>query len=215
MTMNNDQLATALGSLGYPGLSHLQSSEPVDPAAVLLDAIDRDGLDPRVREGLPWIPRAFPDLNWDWLIAEAQHRNLQNRLGFIVALAALSCHYLAVHYKLMAITERLAEIRRNEWDTLANQSMTKAERAFVHSLRYPIAERWHIDSDLELTVHATPRVGESFEVRVDRWQIMPPREVCGHLRIRTGDLVRLALTEDGVLMTSEYFRRPEKAQDEE
>ncbi len=208
--MKDDELAIAIGSLGYPGFSHLRSGEPVDPAAVLLDAIDRDELDPRVREGLPWIPRAFPDLNWDWLIAEAQRRNLQNRLGFIVDLAALSSSYLAVHQKLTAVTERIAEIRRDEWDTLSNQSMTKDERAFVHSLRFPIAERWHIDSDLELVVHASSRVGESFEVRVDRWQIMPPREVCGHLRIRTGDLVRLTLTEDGVLMTSEYFRRPEK-----
>jgi len=64
----------ALGSLGYPGFSYLQSTEPSDPAVVLLDAIDRDDLDKRVRDGLPWIPRACLDLNWDWLIAEAQRR---------------------------------------------------------------------------------------------------------------------------------------------
>lgn len=209
MSMNDDQLAVALGSLGYPGLSYLESSEPVDPAGVLLDAIDRDDLEPRVRDGLPWIPRAFPDMKWDWLITEAQRRNRQNRLGFIVALAALGSPYLAVHNKLIAVTERIAEIRRVEWDTLCNESMTKAERALVHSQCFPIAERWHIDSDFELVVHASPRVGESFEVPLDRWQIMPPREVCGHLRLRPGNLVRLTLTEEGVLMTSENFVRPE------
>ena len=212
MTMNNDQLAIALGSLGYPGFSHLGVSEPQDPAMVLLDAIDRDDVDLRVRDGPPWIPCAYPDLDWDWLIAEAQLRNLQNRLGFIVALAALRSPYFVVHQKLVAVTERLAEIRRDKWDTLSNESMTETERAFVHSQHFPIAERWHIDSDLELVVHATPRVGESFEKQVDiEWRIMLPREVCGHLRLRPGTLVTMILTEDGVLMTSENFRRPEKA----
>jgi hypothetical protein len=100
-------------------------------------------------------------------------------------------------------------MQQRQWDTLCNESMTQAERAFVHSQCFPIAARWNIDCDLELVVHACPRVGESFEVPVDRWQIMPPREVCGHLRVRPGDLVRLTLTQDGVLMTSENFRRPE------
>src|SRR5690349_14143500 len=118
MTMNNDQLALALGSLGYPGFSYHGVSEPQNPAMVLLDAIDRDNVDLRVRDGLPWIPRAYPDLDWDWLIAEAQLRNLQNRLGFIVALAALCSPYLNVHQKLVAVTERLAEISRDKWDTL-------------------------------------------------------------------------------------------------
>jgi hypothetical protein len=87
----------------------------------------------------------------------------------------------------------------------------KGERTRLHSEGFPIAAHWHIDSDLELVVHACPRVGESFEVPVERWQIMPPREVCGHLRIRTGDRVRLTLTEDGVLMTSKKFVCPEDA----
>jgi hypothetical protein len=208
--MNDDELAGALGSLGNSGFSYLRSIEAVDPAVVLLDAIDRDDLDQRVRDGLPWIPRAYPDLNWDWLIAQAQHRNCQNRLGFIVALAALSSRYLAVHQQLLAVSERIEEIRGDQWDTLCNESMTTAERAFVHSLRFPIAALWKIDSDLELVIHACPRVGESIEVPVDRWQIMLPKEVCGHLRIRPGNPVRLTLTQDGVLMTPEKFVRPKE-----
>ena len=132
-------------------------------------------------------------MDWDRLIPGVQHRERQNGLGFIVALAALSSPYLAVHEKLCAVTERIAEIRRDEWDTLCNESMTEAERASVHSLCFPIAALWKIDCDLEIVIHACPRVGESFEVRVDRWQIMPPTEVCGHLKMRTGDLLRLCV----------------------
>jgi hypothetical protein len=209
MSMNDDELAKALGSLGYLGFAYLGSGERVDPAALLLDAIDRDDLDSRVREGLPWVVRAFSGLNWDWLTAESERRLRQNRLGFIVDLAALSSRHLAVHEKLIAVAERIAEIRRDEWDTVCGKSMTKVERTRLHSQAFPIAARWPIDSDLELGVHARPRVGESFELRLERWRIMPPREVCGHLRIRPGDRVRLTLTESGVLMTSEHFVRPD------
>jgi hypothetical protein len=211
MSMNDDELAKALGLLGYPGFAYLGAGEHVDPAGLLLDAIDQDDLDSRVREGLPWVARAVPDLNWGWLAVESERRVRQNRLGFIVALAAVSSPYLAVHEKLKAVAERIAEIRTDEWDTLCGGSMTKVERARVHSQSFPIAARWHIDSDLELGIHACPRVGESFEVRLERWRIMSPREVCGHLRIRPGDRVWMTLTESGVLMTSENFRPPEGA----
>ena len=210
MIMDDDQLAIALCSLGYPGFAHLEPNGPQDPAVVLLDAIDRDELDPLVRAALPWIPRKYSDLSWEQLIARARRRKRQNRLGFIVALAAHSSAYLDVHQKLTAVAERIAEIRSEEWDTLCSESMTKAERSSVHSQCFPIAQRWHIESDLEHVIHPSPRVGESFEEYVDiEYQIAPPREVCGHLRLRPGSLVRFTLTEEGVLMTSESFVRPE------
>jgi hypothetical protein len=154
MSRNDDELKQALGSLGYPGFAYLGSGDPVDPAELLLDAIDRDDLDSRVREGLPWVARAYPGLNWDWLAAESERRMRQNRLGFIVALAALSSSHLAVHEKLIAVAQRIAEFRRDEWDTLCSKSMTKVERTRIHSQAFPIAVRWRIDSDLELLFHA-------------------------------------------------------------
>ena len=141
MTRNDDELKQALGSLGYPGFAYFGLDESVDPAELLLDAIDRDDLDSRVREGLVWIPRRFPDLNWESLLSEAQRRNRQNRLGLIVDLAAFSSRYLADHQKLTAVAERLAAIRTEEWDTLCGKSMTRVERTRIHSDGFPIASR--------------------------------------------------------------------------
>lgn len=58
--MSDDQIAVELGTLGYPGFAYLASDIQADQAEVLLDALDRDDLDVRVAEGLPWIPLAFP-----------------------------------------------------------------------------------------------------------------------------------------------------------
>jgi hypothetical protein len=53
-------------------------------------------------------------------------------------------------------------------------------------------------------------VGVSYEVRVDSgFKISPPKEVLGYLRLRPGDRVRLTLTPEGVLMSSENFIRPD------
>jgi len=137
--------------------SDIPGSHIWGPANQLLDAIDREDLDSRVREGLPWVARAFSSLNWDWLVDESERRARQNRLGLVVALAALSSPYLAVHQKLIAVAERIEKIRRDAWDTLCGRSMTKVERARIRSEGFPIAARWHIDSDLELLFHACPR----------------------------------------------------------
>jgi len=54
-------------------------------------------------------------------------------------------------------------------------------------------------------------IGASYEVRVDNeFKISPPIEVLGYLRLRPGDRVRLTLTPDGVLMSSENFIRPDE-----
>jgi hypothetical protein len=76
-----------LGGLGYPGFAYLRGSTRQNPAELLMEALDSDDLDSRVTEAMPWLPLAYPHLNWDWLTANAKLRDRQNRLGFVVALA--------------------------------------------------------------------------------------------------------------------------------
>jgi hypothetical protein len=53
----------------------------------MLTALGTPDLDPRVAESLPWVAWRHCDLNWGWLVKEAKRHDLQNRLGFVVALA--------------------------------------------------------------------------------------------------------------------------------
>jgi transcriptional regulator with XRE-family HTH domain len=80
------ELATELASLGYPGFAHLKGLLR-NPAEVLFDALDRSDLDVRVTEGLPWLVLHYENLDWSWLIQELKLHNRQNRLGFVVSLA--------------------------------------------------------------------------------------------------------------------------------
>lgn len=77
----------SLGELGYPGFAYLASKSSLNPAELLLRALDEDELDARVVEALPWLPYHFPEMNWEWLLTNAKLRDRQNRLAFVTALA--------------------------------------------------------------------------------------------------------------------------------
>ena len=51
-----DEVASDLASLGYPGLSYLKPRRrKKNPAEVLLSALSTDNLDSRLIEALPWV----------------------------------------------------------------------------------------------------------------------------------------------------------------
>ncbi len=58
----------------------------MNPADLLLTALMSADLEPRLAEALPWAVWQHPHLNWMWLVAQAKRHDLQNRLGFVVAL---------------------------------------------------------------------------------------------------------------------------------
>jgi hypothetical protein len=127
----------------YPGFPFRAKGEraPCDPAELLLDAIDRPNLDARVVEALPWIPFSFPGLNWDWLISEAHERDRQNRLGFLVALAARVAKRRLLSElaaKLLSILKKVDRIRLNVEDTLCQEWWPSSQRG----LPARIAHRW-------------------------------------------------------------------------
>jgi hypothetical protein len=84
-------LKDALGGLGYPGFlslfSEIEAEEGHDPAVVLMAALVCDRLDESLLEALPWLVLRYENLDWNWLVAEARRRAVQNRLGFVVSLA--------------------------------------------------------------------------------------------------------------------------------
>ena len=41
----------------------------------------------RLVEALPWVLVNYPDVDWPWLLSAAKQNDVQNRLGFVVALA--------------------------------------------------------------------------------------------------------------------------------
>jgi hypothetical protein len=146
------QLAADLGALGYPGYAHLSSNHR-DPAEVLLDALDRDNLDARIAEGLPWLPFGYPQMNWPWLIAQAKLRNRQNRLGFIVHLAARAAVIKDRRRVARALYRVVAELRKARLasnDTLCQASWPPSARRYAHEKRSRVAAYWNLDSRLTL-----------------------------------------------------------------
>jgi hypothetical protein len=147
---SDDQLAADLGALGYPGYSYLQS-QLRNPAEVLFDALDRPDLEARLVEALPWLPLQYPNMNWSRLTLEAKVRNRQNRLGFVVALAASVARKQAkrdVARRLSKVVETLEEARLAKTDTLCQESWPLSQRKFAHKQRSALAAHWKLDTRL-------------------------------------------------------------------
>lgn len=142
----------ALGELGYPGFAYLKSRLSLNPAELLLLAVDSDDLDARVTEALPWLPFHFPDMNWDWLTAEAKARDRQNRLAYVTLLASDVAQSRGEAERAESLRLRAARLERcrlaNE-DTLAKSSMTQAERRWLRTHRTPAAAHWNLLTDLK------------------------------------------------------------------
>jgi len=151
LTRHNDhQLAADLGALGYPGYAYLQG-QPRNPAELLFDALDRRDLDARLVEALPWLPLRFPTMDWEWLTAQAKVHNRQNRLGFVIALAANVAKKNSnrnVAKRLSDVLETLEEARLAKTDTLCQESWPPSQRKFAHQQRSALAAHWKLDTRL-------------------------------------------------------------------
>jgi transcriptional regulator with XRE-family HTH domain len=143
----------ALGSLGYPGFAYLGGSERMNPAELLLEALDCDDLDSRVVEALPWVPLAYSKLNWDWLYLRAKTRDRQNRLAYVVDLArqiATRKQNRSLADPLAKYLEALERSRLAGEDTLCKDSMTAAERKWLRVHRSRLAKHWNLLTDLSV-----------------------------------------------------------------
>jgi transcriptional regulator with XRE-family HTH domain len=143
--------AAALAAHGYPGFSHLRGAAKTNPADLLMEALDRDNLDPRVTEGLPWLPVKYPELDWDWLTQNARLRDRQNRLALVVALASQAAGKQGNAGLAAALAERVNKLEPSRLateGTLCRESMTRAERKWLRTHRSTLAEHWNLLTDL-------------------------------------------------------------------
>ena len=143
------ELAQDLANLGYPGFAYLRSRRPKkNPAEVVLVALAKDDLEPRVTEGLPWLLSAYSDWNTDWLVRQARLHNLQNRLGFVVSLARRGAQKSARYghrvASLLQLEQDLQQSRLAREDTLCWASLPEPRRRWLADNRPHEATYWNL-----------------------------------------------------------------------
>jgi hypothetical protein len=141
----------ALGSLGYPGFAYLHRAATVNPTELLMEALDSENLDSRVLEALPWLPVAYPEMNWTWLIFNAKVRDRQNRLAYVTLLAAQIAEKRAdsiIEHALLKTVHALERSRLAAEDTLCRQCLTLVERNWLRTHRPAAAKHWNLLTDL-------------------------------------------------------------------
>jgi transcriptional regulator with XRE-family HTH domain len=146
-------LVRQLSALGYPGYAHLRrAGRRVNPAHLLLEALSQDNLDSRAAATLPWVLLRHPDLDWDWLVSNLKLRNLQNRLGFLVAVARQVAErqpqWSRSASALEAPEEELERARLAAETTLCREGMPAAERRWLAGHRTELARHWNVLTSL-------------------------------------------------------------------
>jgi transcriptional regulator with XRE-family HTH domain len=141
-------LVVELAALGYPRFSHVRAHGKRNPAEVLLVALTRSDLDPRVTEGLPWLLLRYPEMDWRWVIKQAKLHDLQNRLGYVTDLARRFAESQEPYREIAPILAQreaaLSHARLQREDTLCRESMTEAERNWLRAERPPEAAHWNL-----------------------------------------------------------------------
>ena len=152
-TWNQDELSADLGALGYPGFAYLRGKPKRNPAQLLFHSLNQSDLDARVVEALPWLTSRYVDMDWEWLMRNAKLNDRQNRLGFVVSLAAKLADKAGDAGRSKKLTDYQALMDRSRLvreDTLCYESMTEAERKWLRQNRPPEAEHWNLLTDLDV-----------------------------------------------------------------
>lgn len=147
-------LVDELARLGYPGFAYLRKGKATqNPAELLLSALALDHLDARLSEALPWLLLRFERLDVDWVVTQAKLRDLQNRLGFVVALARQVAEgnpsYAHRLGELRKLEQRLEGSRLVREDTLGPREKTPRMTAWVRDHRSDLAKHWNVLTDLK------------------------------------------------------------------
>jgi hypothetical protein len=137
---SDDKLQAQFGALGYPGFAHVSKSPArVRPDELLMRVLTRPDADARVVDALPWLVQTHARrMNFQRLTQQAKLHNLQNRLGFLLAVAEVSSR------KALAALHELDRARLLTEDTLCWDSMPGATREWMRAHRTKLAEHWNV-----------------------------------------------------------------------
>lgn len=144
-----------LARLGYPGYAYRNRPGAVHhPEEVLLAGLSLDELDPRLAEALPWLLLRYEGVDERRLADQAKLRNLQNRLGFVVALARQAAERNPGFRRrvegLTRFEEALEPSRLAREETLGQPHASGRLRAWLREERSDTARHWNLLSDLKV-----------------------------------------------------------------
>jgi transcriptional regulator with XRE-family HTH domain len=145
------QLAAAIGGLGHPGFSYLRGRRRLNPAQVLLAALQSERLEARVAAALPWLVVEYAALDWEWVMERAKLSDRQNRLGFVVSLGrevASRRGATDAAARLAEVERRLERARLVREEPFGQSFMSEAERQWIRSHRLEAADHWGLLTDL-------------------------------------------------------------------
>jgi len=149
----DQQLAEMLAKLGYPGFAHLRAHTlKKNPCEVLLTALAQKSLDGRVAESLPWVAMKYAQPE-PWLVENARKFNLQNKLGFVVALARQLAEKQGNKVRsreLRQLENELDESRLAKEDVFYRPLRTASEGEWLRKKRTDNAAHWNLLSDMRL-----------------------------------------------------------------
>ena len=136
----DDLFRAQLSALEYPAFSHVaRSRSKPEPEALLLSILAEAQVDARVADALPWLVRNYDsEMNFAWLVRQAKLRDLQNRLGFVLALSGVQTKAAA------AAMGELERARLLEEATLCWDAMPQITRDWMRMNRSALAEHWNI-----------------------------------------------------------------------
>jgi transcriptional regulator with XRE-family HTH domain len=146
-----DEASAALAAVGYPGFAYRRHRRPLNPADLLLRVLRSPDVDTRVVEALPWLLVKYPDLGWPWLLREAKADDLQNRLGFLLAVARQLAELRGDldTARTLAEQERALDGSRLQREDAFRASMTEAERRWLREHRPSHAAHWNMLSTMD------------------------------------------------------------------
>ena len=151
----NEWVEAQLARLGYPGYAYRKRPGAVHhPAEVLLAGLSLNELDPRLAEALPWLLLRYERLDEPRLAADAKLRDLQNRLGFTVALARQAAErnpdFKGRVADLTRFEETLEPSRLAREETFGQPHASGRLRAWLRKERSDTARHWNLLSDLKV-----------------------------------------------------------------
>ncbi len=147
---SGDWARRRLGELSYPGYRYLgkRRRPSVNPTEVLLRVLTCDRCDPRLMAAMPWLLLHFSGFDREALVEQARRSNVQNRLGFVTALARETAKSAPRYNKrldeLNLLDEALEFFRLARQDDLGQNFKTRRFRDYVHENRSGAATHWNI-----------------------------------------------------------------------